>query len=394
MASAHLESREKYEDRYDRVTIELCRDKETMLRKVFSESKTKDLPKGKDGERQLRVVANIFHYFEVDMLAGSRWERRTETIAKWMAEDEARDQRLNEARLVSEPKCEHCGKSGLRIISKDLMSRGKDYDHREVLFMLECGGCNKRTVIWEDGSQWEHPYRTCPKCSTVMKETSKRKAKLIVDIYTCPKCQYSYQEELDLSFKKEKEKPDPYWEEDKLRFVLNDEQGKKYLEGKRNLEQMKQVTDRIKERTDNKAVYDAVANIQKVNIGQLTDVLQPVIEKAGYIELTFDKPEISRDVFVGFNCLDGKGGRDDYSSRTTLKKTVQKALVDTNWRLMSDGISYRLGYLSGRLRAYEKEEDLVELVKRDKKIKSSSRAFETTSNAYKFKGKDGRDIYL
>ncbi len=30
---------------------------------------------------------------------------------------------------------------------------------------------------------------------------------------------------------------------------------------------------------------------------------------------------------------------------------------ETNWRLMSDGISYRLGYLNGRLRAYEGEED-------------------------------------
>ncbi|HET7320221.1 MAG TPA: hypothetical protein VFI84_01380, partial [Candidatus Saccharimonadales bacterium] len=84
----------------------------------------------------------------------------------------------------------------------------------------------------------------------------------------------------------------------------------------------------------------------------------------------------------------------DYTSRYTLKKTIQKALTDTNWRLMSDGISYRLGYLNGRLRAYEKEEDLVELVKRDKKIKSAPRASDTASNAYKFKGKDGRDIYL
>jgi len=30
---------------------------------------------------------------------------------------------------------------------------------------------------------------------------------------------------------------------------------------------------------------------------------------------------------------------------------------------MSEGIRYRLGFLSGRLRGYEKEEDLVKLVK-------------------------------
>lgn len=31
---------------------------------------------------------------------------------------------------------------------------------------------------------------------------------------------------------------------------------------------------------------------------------------------------------------------------------------------MTDGVIYRLGFLSGRLRGYEGEEDLVKLVKR------------------------------
>lgn len=375
MSGTYLQPRKKYEERYDRLTVELCRQKEAMLAEVFRKSKAEKIKKVKDADRQFRVVAGIFHYFEVEMLAGERWQKRTETIERWIAEDNAKDQRLAEARLTNEPECEHCGKTGLRIISKDLMNRGEVLDHEEVLFMLECSSCNRRTAIWEDGSSWERRHRLCPKCATVMKETSKRKGKLITDTYSCPKCQHTFQEELDLSFKKEKEEPDPNWEEDKLRFVLADEQGQKYLEGVRNLEQLKHVMDKIKERTDNKAVYDAVANLQKVNIGQLTDVLRPAIEKAGYTKLTFDKPEIGRDVFVGFNCLDGKSGRDDYTSRVTLKKTIQKALTDTNWRLMSDGISYRLGYLNGRLRAYEKEEDLVELVKRDKKIKGAPRAY-------------------
>ncbi len=30
---------------------------------------------------------------------------------------------------------------------------------------------------------------------------------------------------------------------------------------------------------------------------------------------------------------------------------------------MSDGIDYRLGYLSGRLKGYENEEDLMEIMK-------------------------------
>ena len=58
-------------------------------------------------------------------------------------------------------------------------------------------------------------------------------------------------------------------------------------------------------------------------------------------------------------------------SEDTLKKLIKEALADTNWRLMSDGIHYRLGYLSGNLKAYEQEEDLFELSGAKNEPKSS-----------------------
>jgi hypothetical protein len=36
-----------------------------------------------------------------------------------------------------------------------------------------------------------------------------------------------------------------------------------------------------------------------------------------------------------------------------LKKIIEKSLKDTNWKLMSDGISCKLGILRGRLRGEE-----------------------------------------
>jgi hypothetical protein len=62
---------------------------------------------------------------------------------------------------------------------------------------------------------------------------------------------------------------------------------------------------------------------------------------------------------------------------------------------MSDGISYRLGYLNGRLRAYEREEDLKELVIKSRKLKpkgSDDKAAE--KSAYTIKDKNGDDIIL
>ena len=45
-----------------------------------------------------------------------------------------------------------------------------------------------------------------------------------------------------------------------------------------------------------------------------------------------------------------------------LQKIIKKNLETTDWRLMSGGIDYRLGLLTGRIRAYESEEDLLKLV--------------------------------
>lgn len=72
--------------------------------------------------------------------------------------------------------------------------------------------------------------------------------------------------------------------------------------------------------------------------------------------------EMGKDVFIGFNCLDTKTDRSDYDSRNVLKRLVNRTFENTNWRLTSDGISYRLGYLNGRLHAYENEEDFKKLV--------------------------------
>jgi predicted DNA-binding ArsR family transcriptional regulator len=86
---------------------------------------------------------------------------------------------------------------------------------------------------------------------------------------------------------------------------------------------------------------------------------------------------MGRDVFIGFSCLDNKSGREDYDSRKTLKKLVDKALIDTNWRLMSDGISYRLGYLNGKIRAYEREEDIKKLVMQTRKLQPKQTTIDT-----------------
>lgn len=154
----HLESRQSYEHRYDRSTVDLCRAREAMLCRVIDKARNEGLPKltgkdkDKDPEYEFAKVIRVSHYAMVDSLAGDRWEEREQTISEWMAKDEAKDRQLEEARLSKEPTCPHCTKTGLRIIDKLLMHRGNDImsDDEEVLFMLECTHCHKRSSVWQE----------------------------------------------------------------------------------------------------------------------------------------------------------------------------------------------------------------------------------------------------
>jgi len=87
------------------------------------------------------------------------------------------------------------------------------------------------------------------------------------------------------------------------------------------------------------------------------------LKKEGYINLEFSKPEIKKDVIIEFTVQDNKIDRGEYDSRIQLQRILKKKFEATNWRLMSGGVNHKLGILSGRLRGYENEEDLLKLYK-------------------------------
>lgn len=74
-----------------------------------------------------------------------------------------------------------------------------------------------------------------------------------------------------------------------------------------------------------------------------------------------ESKRIRKQVVVGFTVQNSRG-RPEYDSRNGLRKLISGSLEGTNWRLISEGITYRLGYLSGRIKGYETEEGLPELV--------------------------------
>lgn len=353
----HLKDRSYYEDIYDRLTVEDGRRGMKVYDDFFTDFEKK-LPKdGKIDRPGNAILLNAFYIGVVGNDLIERYNKRGQSISEMMARDEAKDAQLAEVRLTEEPSCRHCHKQGLRIIDKSLMHRSEEYEYgdpEEVLFMLKCPYCKKNSVYWEDGAVWKPKPTLCPRCKAEMNHKTRKNKQSITLVYTCTKCEHSYKDKLDTSTKKEK--PDPEYDKDRAHFCLhNKEYRDKLFKIKHDFEEMAKLGKELKEKTDNKHIYDAMKELKKPKIAELSTLLGPVLEKAGYTEFSLDKPEIGKDVIVGFNCLDSKSDREDYDSRKTLQKLVRKTLEGTNWRLMNDGISYRLGYLNGRLRAYEKK---------------------------------------
>lgn len=174
---------------------------------------------------------------------------------------------------------------------------------------------------------------------------------------------------MDLN-KKEEEKVDPDFEANRKKYCISELTGKEII---RESQEMKELVDSWKERDEKKELYEDIAKIQKLTLVELQTLVTPVIEKAGYTKLEFEKPVLEKDVVLGFSLQDAQSGRVEYDSIHNLQKLLKDALKPTNWRLMSDGVTYRLGFLQGRLRGVEGEEKLKVLLeseqkKRDKKI--------------------------
>lgn len=89
--------------------------------------------------------------------------------------------------------------------------------------------------------------------------------------------------------------------------------------------------------------------------------IKPVIKEHGYKELRLGQPDMGKQVVVPFNMIDGKSRSED-ESRKNLNKLFTEQLAGTNWRLVRSSLSYRMGYLSGKLKGYESDEDLLKLV--------------------------------
>ncbi len=358
----YLKSREYYEERYDDATVSKCRSGESLVNETFTTMEKKL------GKKELtdRLTGWYLHYSQyyflfVESAAAERAANRGATIAKWMAEDQKKDERLASAHIAGGTFCRACGKD-MKVVSKDYLHRD---NHKEdnILIMFECEACNKRRALWEDDTEWEGAKRECEKCGskTISKHTKKQD--IITWTETCEKCGHIKTETLDLSDTESEPEPvDPYLELDRKRFIFGSDMMFRYDQKLKHFERLANLNASVEDKVQHADVYDGIKQVKKLKIAQLKELLEPVFTKNGYSDFKLGDPQLGREVTLSFNCLDTKDDREEYQSKKTLHKAIEKVLEDTNWRVMSAGVSYRLGFLSGSLRAYESEEDLKKLV--------------------------------
>lgn len=240
----------------------------------------------------------------------------------------------------------------------------------KILFFFECPSCRKRQWLYEDGTEWRYEAPNCPDCGSSLDHKSQVSNYVVTTFYSCPNCSYKNNEVDDYN------KEDKEWEEEKERkknllaehrkeFCLDDETGENLLRFYEFISRLA-AEHKEKQKKDKDPLFQKARQLKKLTLIQLEKLIGEAIKKDGYKDLKFGKPEMGRVVTIDFSVIETNEDRKENISQNILKKLIKEVLENTNWRLMSEGVDYRLGILTGRLRAYEQEKDLVEIMRKGK----------------------------
>ncbi|MFA6338638.1 MAG: hypothetical protein WCW87_01085 [Candidatus Paceibacterota bacterium] len=353
----YLKDEQYYRDLYDRFTVEECRRYE---RRFLHDELPKRVgkPKSKKGEKIARGLMSDLALYAI---VGERFADKSTTIDQWMSRDKAKDERLERAHVPDGVSCIYC-RSQMTCTSKDFHGP----DDRRILFFFHCPACSKNRAIYDNGEEYQPAQHRCSKCSGTVRSSDVREGNKITTTHVCKMCGSTETEILDLDEELAEEKPDDSFAADRERFCLSQKAGLDYIGFRAKMTDMKNLLAKYKDQENQKELYDEVKTVKKIGISDLEKLLIPALADAGYVKLDFSKPDMNRGVAVEFTVQDATSATaetHEYDRRMILKKTIERVLFDTNWKLIGDSIMYRLGILNGRLRGLETETEIVEMVR-------------------------------
>ncbi len=380
MPFQYLHPKQHYEDRYDLGTIKECLKQLEMIdgvgEKLRDETKFEKYPES-EHERNMGIFRGRFLF----VTKGLRYKNRASTIEEWMEADRIKQDKQDNtpAPKASCPKCD-------TVMISDGLHHLIDWDDDKpmrVLFTFKCPKCKKRQGVYDDDEIYVLKLNICPKCGGEMDIENNTKEKIITTLYACKSCGYSKKETFDLKksdqehIKWQKEQAETEQNEKELlekyqsEFCLSEKEGKEYVETLEALEVAQEIRAEVLAEMDTPA-HEKLLAINKIAITDLETLVNKALIDSGFTRLSFGKPDMDRYVVVSFTVQDTKPKRRDRETIADLYELLKVTLEDTNWRAPKDDIEYRLGFLSGKLKGYESEDDLLKLFgkKESKKPKS------------------------
>ncbi len=375
----YLKDKQYYIDRYDLLTIKECLDAIDICKKVYMDSAEDEKAKGFSKADRAKGSNWILNQ-QLFVIKAGRYNRKTETIQKWMDQDRIEQEKYDN---TPEPQNVHCPDCKKPMSSKLEHLETLDNPLR-MMFLFECLICKNKRWIYEDGTERKSTPQLCPKCKAEVKVSMESKDKVIWKT-TCSYCGFS-ETTID-DFEKNRTEWKKQEEEDKKLLVAyreafcSEEIGKEAFDYIEALKVANEVYEEELKKYDSHA-YQNVIMLKKLSIIDLEKLLKELFEKEHFIKLSLGNPEIGQHVIVPFSVQDSDSSRRKETSVSCLQKVIKDALEGTNWRLMSDSLSYRLGYMSGRLKGYEQEEDFFELAGKKDEPKPKLKIDEEKRNNY------------
>ena len=355
----YLRDEQYYIDRYDLLSIESClRWIEVLKARILKDREEVNDFKLADTKGFVGALGELTLYFR----KGEEYRDKEKTINKWKESDRVKQEKYDNTKIPSSVFCENCNWA-MEFDGKTLHDFSDE--PMRMLFFFRCPKCRKGKGIFEDGEIYKPKKHLCPKCGTELKEERKRNGEVITTIETCG-CGYNNKDVWDMKadeerFKKQEDHEKRLLQAFRGEFCLTKEEGDKYVTDHIQTEQfLKHEVERKTKEADPR--YQKAKNLKRVKVVELQKIIQDVSNANGFNQLNFDKPEIDKYVIVSFSVQETKVDRSDYDSSRDLRRALTKALEGTNWRLMSDGISNRLGLLYGKIKGYENEDDLMKII--------------------------------
>lgn len=381
MSFQYLKPQEEYEDRYDVGTIKECLRVLDMVNdiseKMKLEPKFQSYPESEQ-ERNMGLLRGRMLF----LTQAQRHKHRASTIAEWTESDRLKQDKQDNTQ-VPKANCPECGTAMTDDGSHHLVDWYNDKPMR-VLFTFNCPKCKKRQGVYDDGEIYVSKSDFCPECNQKLERKSSKKDEVITTRYNCKSCGYSNKEIWDLKKSDEEHKK---WQEEhakeelenkqllekyRAEFCLPDEKGKEYVETLEALEVAQEVKEEVLAELDTPA-HEKLLSVNKITITDLEVLVNKALADSGFTRLSIGEPEIDRHVLVPFTVQETKPKRRDRESIADLYDLLKTALKDTNWRAPKDLISYRLGFLSGKLKGYESEDDLLKLFGKEESKKPKSK---------------------